>query len=209
MSDFFGQFINFCLVFLLLPDAVLQELLFFIAQIPLKPHHFIFQQHHFARLQFQLFSQLLRRVLPQRRTLHVHSFRFVARLEVGALGGAVGAGRSVAIFPLGGRVCDAQEKVFGLDRASIRLIFHGLLAYFWGLRRRLVGGLGGSQISGMLVGGIFLAGESLGDGGLAEGLIGGGVCEGVEIENAGRRILFAQVDQHRVNYNNKMHRLLL
>lgn len=196
-------------MFLLLLDAVLQKLLFFVAQIPLKTHHFVFQQHQFARLQLQLFLQLLRTVLPQRRALHVHSLSFVARLEVGALGGAVRAGRSEDIFSLGGRVCDAQKKVIGLDRAGIGLVFQGLLACYWCLGRRLVGGLGGSQISGMLVGGIFLAGESLGDGGLAEGLIDGGVCEGVEIENAGRRILFAQVDQHRVNYNNKMHRLLL
>jgi hypothetical protein len=56
----------------------------------------------------------------------------------------------------------------------------------------------------VLIGAVFLAGESPGDGGFDEALVDCGVGEGGEVENAGGRLFFARVEKHRVNYNNKM-----
>lgn len=60
------------------------------------------------------------------------------------------------------------------------------------------------QVSAMLIGTILLAGKALADCRIGETLINFRVCEHGEVEDAGRGLFFTGVEQHRVNYNNKM-----
>jgi hypothetical protein len=102
-------------------------------------------------------------------------------------------------------VRDAQEEVLGLDGGCGAFgDFRSLLGEALQLSRGDIGRPMRPQVSAMLIGTILLAGKALAHCRIGERLINGRVGKHGEVENAGGGLFFTGVEQHRVNYNNKM-----